>query len=148
MAEVMRKASAIIKETATGDYPTDQSGTGDCEELQYAILAKPALHSGRMSATHSNFIPAGIPSSPATFGIGSRSLWLSIRHEGVAGSRPRVRADVEALKEPSVFARSRRRRQRPSLRGGGAGRGRVRADFPRRVEGWKRVPVPVAEKVP
>jgi hypothetical protein len=56
MAEVMRKASAIIKETATGDYPTDQSGTGDCEEHR----------SGSMPATHSTFIPAGIPRLPAT----------------------------------------------------------------------------------
>ena len=140
MAEAMRKTSAIIKETATGDsYPTDQSGTGDCEEHQYPIPVKPALYSGSMPATHSNFIPAGIPSSPATFGIGSGSYGCSIRHEGAAGGRPRVRADVEPLKKPSVFGLVvGASASAPQLASRSAGRGRVRADFPRRVEGWER----------
>ena len=45
------------------------------------------------------------------------------------------------LKEPSVFVRSRRQRQRRSLRGGAPAEGECGRIFPRRVEGWKRDPM-------
>ena len=97
------------------------------------------MHSGPMSATHSKFIPAGIPSFTGHFRDWIRVVVVVPAHEGAAGGRPRVRADVERLKKPSVFGLVVGAvASAPQLAGGALAEGECGRIFPRRVEGWKR----------